>query len=106
MKKLLMCCMILVFICGCASVPLKLPNVDTQNYEVLGEGSASAVGIMLFNFIPIGQNTRFERAYQAAVDSKEGDQLLNPVIHEQWFWGFILNGYKTTVRGTVIKFKK
>ncbi len=107
MKKMLVCSMIIiVFAFGCASVPLEISNINNQEYEVQGEGTGTAVGIMLFNVIPIRQNTRFKRAYQAAVDSKGGDNLLNPVITERWFWGYILNGYKTTVTGTVIKFKK
>ena len=107
MKKILVCSMIIiVFAFGCASVPLEISNITNNEYEVLGEGTGTAVGIMLFNIIPIGQNTRFTRAYQAAVDSKGGDVLVDPVITEKWFWGYILNGYKTTVKGKVIKFKK
>lgn len=106
MKRLLACCAIIVFMVGCASIPLELKNVDNQNYKVLGEGTGTATGIMLFNVIPIGQNQRFERAYNAAVASKGGDRLLNPVISERWFWAWILNGYKTTVTGTVIKYQK
>jgi len=30
---------------------------------------------------------------------------VNPEISERWFWAYILNGYHTTVRGTVIKYK-
>ena len=106
MKKLIVCSIIIVFAFGCASVPLKVTNISNLEYDELGEGVGSATGIMLFNLIPIGQNTRFKQAYQAAIDSKEGDQLLNPVITEDWFWAYILNGYKTTVTGTVIKFRK
>jgi len=69
MKKLLACCVVIVFMVGCASVPLELKNVDNQNYKVLGEGTGTATGIMLFGVIPIGQNQRFERAYNAAVAS-------------------------------------
>jgi len=107
MKRLFLCIMIIVFIFGCASVPMEIPELKSQEYDVLGEGTGTAVGIMLFNFIPIKQNTRFQRAYQAAVDSRQGDQLLSPVVvTEKWFWAYILNGYTTTVRGTVIKYRK
>ena len=108
MKRLLAgcCIVIVVFAIGCASAPLEISNIRSNEYEKLGEGKGSAVGIMLFDVIPIGQNDRFERAYQAAVESQGGDTLLNPVISEKWFWGYILNGYITTVSGTVIKFKE
>jgi len=90
---------------GCVSKPLKIETRTGSNYEELGEGQGSATGIMLFNFIPIGQNERFVRAYEAAVKSKGGDALLNPEISERWFWAYMLNLYHTTVRGTVIKYK-
>ena len=90
---------------GCVSQPLKISQAKTANYETLGLGSGEATGIMLFNFIPIGQNERFVRAYEAAVKSKNGDALLDPEIQENWFWGYILNGYQTKISGTVIKYK-
>ena len=90
---------------GCASQPLKIPTVTKANYDTLGEGQGEATGIMLFNVIPIGQNERFVRAYQAAVKSKNGDALVDPQISENWFWGYILNGYSTKISGTVIKYK-
>jgi len=90
---------------GCVSQPLKIETRTKSNYDELGEGRGTATGIMLFNFIPIGQNDRFVRAYESAVQSKGGDALVNPEISERWFWAYILNGYHTTVRGTVIKYK-
>ncbi|MBI3853263.1 MAG: hypothetical protein HY298_23685 [Verrucomicrobia bacterium] len=90
---------------GCASQPLKIPTVTKTNYETLGEGQGEATGLMLFGFIPIGQNERFVRAYDAAVASKQGDALIDPVITENWFWAYVLDGYSTKVTGTVIKYK-
>ena len=63
MKKLIVCSIIIVFAFGCASVPLKVTNISNLEYDELGEGVGSATGIMLFNLIPIGQNTRFRQAY-------------------------------------------
>ena len=90
---------------GCVSQPLKIPTVTKTSYEKLGEGKGSATGLMLFDVIPIGQNERFVRAYDAAVKSKGGDALIDPVITERWFWGYILDGYTTEITGTVIKYK-
>ena len=107
MVKLFLCVFIIAFAEGCAGVPVQMtsPAVDTSKYEILGEGSGLATGIMLFQFIPINQNQRFERAYNDAINSMGGDKLLNPVISERWFWAYILNGYITTVTGTVVKEK-
>ena len=108
MKKYLLFFLILVFVFGCASVPLRIENQEpkNKNYEVLGEGVGSATGLMLFQFIPIGQNERFRDAYNHAIKSKSGDDLINVEITETWFWAYILNGYVTTVKGTAIKYKK
>ena len=84
---------------------MKSPTTDISKYEILGEGSGSSTGVMLFQFIPIRQNQRFERAYNEAINSLGGDKLLNPVISERWFWAYVLNGYITTVTGTVVKEK-
>ena len=107
MKRILLAYVLLVFVAGCHSAPLKIPtDMASSGYDVLGEGEGSSTGIMLFNFIPIGQNERFLEAYHNAVISKGGDALLNPEISEHWFWAYVLNGYVTTVKGTVIKYRK
>ncbi len=106
MKKTVLLGLFVVLLAACQSVPLRVPTVLEKQYDVLGEAEASATGIMLFQFIPIGQNERFERAYRDAVYSKNGDALINPIITEHWFWAYILNGYTTTVKGTVIKYKQ
>ncbi len=96
----------LILIAGCSSVPLRIPSIENRDYEVLGQAEGSSTGIMLFQFIPINQNERFENAYRQAVLSRGGDAMLDPVIEERWFWAYILNGYTTTVRGTVIRYKR
>lgn len=95
------------FLAGCVSLPVNMgtpPNQsEGKDYTVVGEGEGSSVGIMLFNFIPINQNDRFQKAYDEAVQSKGGDRLINPVIEERWFWAYLLNGYIFKVKGTVVK---
>ncbi len=107
MLKLLLIALAVCFAFGCASDPLKIPSLQNKQlgkgYQVLGPGQGGAVGIMLFNVIPIGQNDRFIRAYDEAVRSKGGDRLIDPEIKETWFWGVILNGYITEISGTVVK---
>jgi hypothetical protein len=98
-----------LLVAGCVSQPLKFPTiaeVSKASYQSLGESQGEATGLMLFQLIPIGQNERYVRAYDAAVKSKGGDALINPTIEESWFWGYILNGYQTKVKGTVIKYNK
>jgi opacity protein-like surface antigen len=107
MKRILLVCVLFVFVAACQSAPFKIStDMSSSGYDVLGEGEGSSTGIMLFNVIPIGQNDRFQEAYHNAVLSKGGDALLNPEISERWFWAYVLNGYITTVKGTVIKYRK
>jgi hypothetical protein len=107
MRKTLLAIIVCCFVFACASNPLKISTLQNKtadrDYQVLGQGEGGAVGIMLFNLIPIGQNERFERAYEEAVKSKGGTRLIDPVIKETWFWGVILNGYITEISGTVVK---
>ncbi len=107
MRKAILIILVGCFIFGCSSNPLKISTLQNRtpdkDYQVLGPAEGGAVGIMLFNIIPIGQNSRFERAYEEAVQSKGGDRLIDPVITEKWFWGVVLNGYITKISGTVVK---
>jgi len=106
MRKLLLCLAVVVLGTGCAGIAAQMPSpVDLDKYETLGEGVGSATGIMLFGVIPINQNQRFWNAYNAAVNSRRGEKLLNPVISERWFYGVVLYGFVTTVSGTVVREK-
>ncbi len=84
---------------------MRMGPIPGKQYEVIGKAEGRATGIMLFNFIPIGQNVRFQRAYNQAVTEGQGDDLLSPEIDERWFWAYVLNGYVTHVKGDVIKYK-
>jgi hypothetical protein len=95
--------LLVALLTGCASDPLKFPKCDMTNAKVLGESEGSSTGIMLFQFIPINQNGRFNNAYQEAISKLGGTCLTDPVIEEKWFWAWVLNGYTFTVKGTVVK---
>jgi hypothetical protein len=107
MKRRLLLLFAFLLLSGCSGIPLNLssqPNkIEGKDYIVLGEGEGTSTGIMLFNIIPINQNSRFKNAYDEAVASKGGTRLINPVIEENWFWAYVLNGYKTKITGTVVK---
>ena len=108
MRKAILMILVGCFIFGCASnPPLQISTLQNKaqdkDYQVLGPGEGGAVGILLFGFIPIGQNDRYERAYDEAVKSKGGNRLIDPVVTENWFWGVVLNGFVTKISGTVVK---
>jgi len=88
---------------GCASAPLSIETLPVQqNEKIVGPAKGSSTGIMLFNFIPIVQNSRFRNAYQEALDSAGGTRLVDITIEERWFWAWVLNGYTFTVSGTAV----
>ncbi|KJJ96993.1 lipoprotein [Pseudomonas sp. 21] len=95
-----------VAIAGCTGTPMKTRSYTPDQYTVIGHSEGKATGIMLFNVIPIQQNTRFIRAQNAAIQAKGGDALINTQVQEKWFWAWVLNGYTTTVSGDVIKLNK
>ncbi len=107
MRTMILVILIGCFAFGCASNPLRISSlqnkVPNKDYQILGQGEGEALGIMLFGLIPIGQNERFEKAYDEAVKSKGGNGLIDPVISETWFWAFFFNGYVTKISGTVVK---
>lgn len=95
--------LIVVLLAGCSSDPLKFRKCEMTNATILGESEGSSTGVMLFQFIPINQNARFDNAYQEAINKLGGTCLADPIIEEQWFWAWVLNGYTFKVKGTVVK---
>lgn len=105
MQKLTLGLACLTFL-GCTSTALLIPTAPpAPDEEVLGPTEGESTGIMLFQFIPINQNDRFQKAYDMALESKGATRLVNPTIEERWFWAYVLNGYKFKVSGTAVKQK-
>ena len=101
----------LVMIClvvGCTSTPTQIQTAPVgPNEEVLGQATGSGGGVLLFGFIPIGQNSRFEEAYNEALHVYPGTtRLVDPTITEQWYWALLLGGFLTDVSGTAVGPKK
>ncbi len=91
---------------ACTGVPVKMSDGPRADEIVVGDVSGSSTGVMLFQFIPIGQNPRFQVAHDRAMAQAPGaTRLANAEISENWFWAYILNGYKTTVKGTAVRAK-
>ena len=97
--------MIVALLAGCTGQYYKIPTppVDLTKYEVVGKGSETATGIMLFNFIPIQENNKIERATQTLIAAHGGDSVTDVTVRERWFWAYVLNGYRTDVEATVLR---
>lgn len=90
---------------GCTGPSYRFADVDldSSQYEVLGEGEAEATGVMLFNIIPIGNNDKIERAIESLRREWNGDEVVDVTVQESWFWAYVLNGYSVEVSGTVVQ---
>ena len=64
---------------------------------------AKACGFQLLIFIPIGINTRAERAYQELEAKAEGDFITDVQVQEKWTYGFVGTQYCTVLRAMAVK---
>ena len=81
------------------------PDYDRAKYEEVGTDSVTATGIHLFQLFPINLTNKIERAVEQLIAQNGGDTVTDIEVQERWFWAYVLNGYKTEVRGTVLKKK-
>jgi len=88
---------------ACQSTPLHFAGDPIgPNEKSLGKTEAVSTGILLGGFIPIKQNSRFERAMREAAAKAGGTRLTDVTISESWFWGLILLGFEFKVEGTAV----
>jgi hypothetical protein len=95
----------LVLVClACSSTPVRIETLPiSPGEEVIGPAEGASTGLMLFQFIPINQNKRFEKAFQNALENSGGTRLVDVTIQENWFWAYVLNGYRFKVTGTAVR---
>jgi len=112
MRRLVMCvCWVVVALstAACSSERVMVLPRPPLDYEILGSAKGEATGTMwifgsVYNFIPIGLNTRTEDAFDEALASVPGaTHLINVSLSEDWYW-FLLGSAKViTVRGQAIR---
>ena len=105
MRSIFLCVVVLLLV-GCSSIPVQMGPDRDRKFEVVGPSTGTASGFMLFQFIPIMQNSKIDRAYREAVNNRGGDAIINPKISESWYWAYIGNGYTTTIEGDVIRYTR
>ncbi len=99
----------LLILSGCSSHNVTIAPKQPKKYEVLGkaEGSASgSLGVLgtAYYFIPMGLNTRMERAYKNAIESVPGATgLVNVTYQEDWLWWIIGTSKDVTIKGDAIR---
>jgi hypothetical protein len=98
-----------LFVAGCASGLTTVAPRPPAQYEKLGPATGKASGSLGivstgFYFIPMGLNTRVQRAYDNAVASVPGATgLIDVTLDESWFWWVIGTGRTVTISGEAIR---
>lgn len=101
--SLLLGMLLLLTTVACQSTNLRFPSAPIgPNEKSLGPSEATSTGIMLFGFIPINQNKRFENAMAEAAQKAGGTRLTDVTISERWFWAVVLDGFIFKVQGTAV----
>lgn len=94
---------------ACSSVPTMVAPRPPAKFEKLGHAEGQACGSLgilstAYYAIPMGLNSRVERAYAAALASVPGaTSLINVEIKEDWAWPIVVTTRCTTITGDAIK---
>lgn len=94
---------------GCASGFTNVARAPPEQYSRLGKAEGSACGSLgivatAYYFVPMGANSRIDRAYNNALASVPGATGLTDVtIQENWYWWLIGTARCVTVNGEAIK---
>lgn len=95
--------------CGCTSGRTLLTHAPTDNYQRLGPVAGKACGSLgvfatAYYFIPMGLNSRYERAYSDAIAKAPGATgLIDVTLREDWYWWFVGTARCVTLNGEAIK---
>lgn len=88
---------------ACQSTPLHFPGDPIgPNEKSLGPSEGTSFGMLLFKFIPINQNRRFENAMQEATAKAGGTRLTDVTISETYIPGYVFDAFIFKVQGTAV----
>lgn len=94
---------------GCSSTYTMVSATPPEKYEVLGTSTGSATGSLglfatAYYAIPMGLNSRTERAYFKAIAKyPESTGLIDVTYSENWVWWLVGTARTVTIQGTAIK---
>ncbi len=91
---------LLISTLACHSSQVRIPGDPVgANERSNGVADGHAAGFMLLGFIPINQNSRFERAYASALSRSGSTRITDITISERWFWTPVGDGFVFHVQG-------
>jgi len=94
---------------GCASGRTNIAPLPPDNFERLGPATGKACGSLgvlstAYYFIPLGLNSRVERAEARALESVPGATgLVDVTLKEDWYWWLIGTARCVTISGEAIR---
>lgn len=94
---------------GCASGYTRVASRPPPSYTSLGTVTGSACGSLgvvstAYYVIPIGLNSRVQRAYIDALSKAPGaTALINVTVREDWYWWLIGTARCVKVTGEAVK---
>lgn len=94
---------------GCASGFTTVAPEPPPQFTRLGKATGSACGSLgllatAYYFVPMGANSRVERAYVNALASVPGATgLIDVTIQEDWYWWLLGTSRCVTLAGEAIK---
>lgn len=99
----------LIMLSGCSSHQVMIEKAPPVKYEILGKAKGEGTGSLglaatAYYFIPMGLNSRSEKAYDNAIASvPEATGLMNVTYQEDWYWWLLGTGRTVTITGDAIK---
>jgi hypothetical protein len=95
---------------GCVSPMVMIAPEPPERYQVLGDAEGKACGHLLFtysslfNVLPIGMDTKLERARAAALASVPGATgLTNVIVSDSYFTYLAGNAHCVKIQGQAIR---
>ena len=85
---------------GCVGGPVTLKSFPATDVVVASGRpiSADACGFQLLLLLPLGVNSRLERAFEELQEKAGNDQIANLTIEENWGYGFVGTVYCTKLQ--------
>jgi hypothetical protein len=89
---------------GCTSTDIRVVSAPPEKPIKLGPAQGTASGVLLLGIIPIGINSRTERAYKDALKNVPGSTTLTDVtLDELWLYFGIMLFQQVTITGEAVK---
>jgi hypothetical protein len=99
---------LLLLLAGCTMVPGGIAPSNTpingRTYKVIGPADRTDSRVYLLGMLPLTGANTIRDAVEDAIQSRDGDALINVSVESYSQWWVILTRHVTRVQGDVIRF--